>query len=140
MKLHYKDLSSRLAEYNIRPSIQRIKVLDYLVKNQCHPNVDQIYKDLHNDIPTLSKTTVYNTMNLFVKAGLVKELTIKDNEIRYDIVTEIHGHFKCDRCSAISNFNVDIESLVVEELINFKIINRDVYFKGLCPKCLVNIN
>lgn len=140
MKLQYKDLSNKLAKYNIRPSIQRIKILDYLINNQCHPAVDQIYRDLHDDIPTLSKTTVYNTMTLFIEAGLVKELTIEENVIRYDIVTDTHGHFKCLGCGAIINFVIDAASINGESLTGFKILDRNVYFKGLCPKCLSNIN
>ncbi len=136
----FNDLPTLLANKKIRPSIQRIKVLEYLFKNQFHPTVDQIFKDLLSEIPTLSKTTIYNTLNLFVETGLVRALTIEDNETRYDIITENHGHFKCEECGTISNFKVDIDLLVTEELTGFKVIDRNVYFKGVCPKCLLNIN
>lgn len=135
-----KELSAELASKGIRSSFQRIKVLEYLVKNQYHPTVDQIYKDLKNEIPTLSKTTIYNTLDHFIEAGLIRVLAIEDNETRYDIVTETHGHFKCRECGSIFNFSANMDSLVAEELSGFKIIDRDVYFKGFCPKCLININ
>ena len=136
----FKDITTELVNKNLRPSIQRIKILEYLIKNQCHPTVEQIFKDLQSEIPTLSKTTIYNTMNLFLKVGLVKVLTIEDNETRYDIITETHGHFKCGECGAISNFNIAIESIEIEELIGCKIVEKNVYFKGVCSKCLLNIN
>lgn len=135
-----KDITAELVSKNLRPSIQRIKVLEYLIKNQCHPTVEQIFKDLQREIPTLSKTTIYNTLNLFLETGLVKVLTIEDNETRYDIITETHGHFKCGECGAISNFDIDIDSIETEELIGFKVVDKNVYFKGICPKCLLNIN
>ena len=140
MNLLFKDLSTELITKNIRPSFQRLKVLEYLINNPCHPTVDQIYKDLQSEIPTLSKTTIYNTLDLFQKADLVQVLTIEDNETRYDIITKTHGHFKCEKCGAISNFAVDIDSLIPEELTGFKVMNKNVYFKGVCPKCLSNIN
>ncbi len=135
-----KNLSTELTNKNIRPSVQRIKILEYLIKNPCHPTVDQIYKDLQSDIPTLSKTTIYNTLNLFLEAGLLKALNIEDNETRYDIITESHGHFKCEECETIFNFNINIDSIETEDLNEYKVIDRNVYFKGFCPKCLLNIN
>jgi len=119
MNPDYKDLSTTLINNYIRPSFQRIKVLEYLIKNQFHPTVDRIFKDLQNEIPTLSKSTVYNTLDLFVSVGLVRVLTIEDNETRYDIVTENHGHFKCEECGAIYNFKVDIDLLTTDELTGF---------------------
>ncbi len=140
MNLLFKDLSTELITKNIRPSFQRLKVLEYLIKNPCHPTVDQIYKDLQSEIPTLSKTTIYNTLDLFQKANLVQVLTIEDNETRYDIITKTHGHFKCEKCGVISNFTVDIDSFIPEELTGFKVMDKNVYFKGVCLKCLLNIN
>jgi Fur family transcriptional regulator, peroxide stress response regulator len=136
----FKDLSATLINHKIRPSIQRIKVLEFLIKNRCHPTVDQIFKYLQVELPTLSKTTIYNTLNLFLETGLVKELSIEDIEVRYDVITEPHGHFKCNKCGIIFNFAIDTESLLIEELTGFKVTDRNVYFKGVCPKCLVIMN
>ena len=135
-----KNIADTLTKNNIRPSFQRIKVLEYLISNQHHPNVDRIFKDLQSEVPTLSKATIYNTLNLFVKAGLVRVLTIEDKETRYDIVTETHGHFKCEECGTIFNFEVDLELLATDELAGFKVVDRNVYFKGVCSKCLLNMN
>ena len=138
MKLLFKDLSAELKNRKVRPSYQRIKVLEYLNKNQCHPTVDQIFKDLQSEIPTLSKSTIYNTLNLFLKSGLIRVINIEDNETRYDIITKNHGHFKCESCGKIFNFSIDFNSLKTEELSGFKIIDKNVYFKGICPRCLSN--
>ena len=140
MKLLFKDLSAELKNRKVRPSYQRIKVLEYLNKNQCHPTVDQIFKDLQSEIPTLSKSTIYNTLNLFLKSGLIRVINIEDNETRYDIITKNHGHFKCESCGKIFNFSIDFNSFKTEELSGFKIIDKNLYFKGICPKCLSNIN
>ncbi|MDW7739148.1 MAG: Fur family transcriptional regulator [Bacillota bacterium] len=139
MKALYKDLSNTLKDKNIRPSIQRIKIFEYLIKNSCHPTVDQIFKDLQSEIPTISKTTIYNTLNLFLEAGLVQVLTIEENETRYDIITETHGHFKCEECGSIFNFSIKVDLIDTKELTGFKVFDRNVYFKGVCPKCLSSI-
>ena len=136
----YRALVTKLTSKNIKPSVQRIKILEYMINNECHPNADQIYQQLQKDIPTLSKTTVYNTLERFVEAGLVKLLNIEENENRYDIITELHGHFKCEECGSIINFDLDSDQISSEMLDGFMIRDKNVYFKGVCPHCLVNIN
>lgn len=140
MKPSLENLKQKLKDKNINPSHQRLKVLEYLTLNRCHPTVDQIFRSLQKDITTLSKTTVYNTLKILEEAGLVKVITIDDNETRYDITTEKHGHFKCEVCGGIYDFHIDIDSLVPTGLNNFKISDKDVYFRGICPKCNLNIN
>lgn len=135
MKTTFEELSKKLKSKNIRLSHQRLKVLEYIANNRCHPTVEQIYSELHKEIPSLSKTTVYNTLNTLVKSGLVKLITIEDNETRYDIVTDNHGHFKCESCGSIYDFEINIDSFNTRDLNGFKINDKDVYFKGICPKC-----
>ena len=65
-----------------------------------------IYCDLSNDIPTLSKTTVYNTLKLFVENGITSTLTIEENEVRYDAIMTEHAHFKCDGCGTIYDIEI----------------------------------
>ncbi len=136
MKTTFDDLSKELKSKNIRLSHQRLKVLEYVANHKCHPTVEQIYTGLHKEIPTLSKTTVYNTLSTLIEAGLVKLITIEDNETRYDIVTENHGHFKCESCGTIYDFKIDIDLFNPKDLNGFRINNKDVYFKGICQKCI----
>lgn len=137
MAVSYEGLIQDLKTKNIRLSHQRLKVLEYLSGNLIHPTADQIYTGLHKEIPTLSKTTVYSTLNSLKDAGLVREINIEDNEIRYDIRLENHGHFKCESCGAIHDFSVDMDSLPVGGLNHFDISDRNIYFKGTCPQCRV---
>lgn len=135
MAVSYEGLIQDLKTKNIRLSHQRLKVLEYLAGNLIHPTADQIYTGLHEEIPTLSKTTVYSTLNSLKDAGLVREINIEDHEIRYDIRLENHGHFKCESCGAIHDFSVDMDSLPVGGLNHFDISDRNIYFKGTCPQC-----
>ena len=136
LKPLFEELRKEIYQKGIKLSHQRLKVLEYLYQNQCHPTVDQIYIDLQKDIPTLSKTTVYNTLRTLAGVGLVRIITIEDNEVRYDIIIENHGHFKCESCGTIYNFSINIDLFVSEDLKSFKIEDKNVYFKGICPRCL----
>lgn len=134
----YDFLSKELKKKNIRLSHHRLKVLEYLSSNLNHPTVDKIFVDLQKEVPTLSKTTIYNTLDVLVKAGMARVVTIEDNETRYDIITENHGHFKCERCGLIYNFAIDLSEYNSQDLVGFDVLERSVYFKGICYGCLSN--
>ena len=131
-----REFADRLQRNKIRPTYPRVRVIEYLVTKMNHPSADEIYSSLVEEIPTLSKTTVYNTLKLFVDAGLVKIITIEENELRYDIVMQKHGHFKCESCCMICDFAVNIEAIGAEGLDHFKIKEKDIIFRGLCPQCI----
>ena len=125
-------ISYKLREQNVSPSLQRIEIYRYLIDNKNHPTVDMIYRELHKKIPTLSKTTVYNTLNLFVSKGLAIEITIDKNEIRYDADTSIHAHFMCDKCNTIHDLRIDVSSLDEHFFHNAEVKEHHIYFKGTC--------
>lgn len=74
-------------------------------------------------------------MELLKGASLVKVINIENNETRYDSKVHNHGHFKCESCGTIYDFEVDIDNLVVKSLEYFKINDKNIYFKGICAKC-----
>lgn len=136
MYIDSSKLSENLKKRNIKPSHQRLHILNFLISNPCHPTIDQIYCNLQSKLPTLSKTTIYNTLKTFVKAGSVQEITIENNEVRYDANTKSHGHFKCNICGKIYDFNIGIDDILAEGLSDFQIETKNVYFKGICKECL----
>lgn len=131
-----EELSDELVHRSIRLSHPRLMVLEYLVRNRSHPTVELIYSELHPRLPSLSKTTVYNTLRLLQEAGLVRTVSIDDAEARYDIVTGDHGHFQCEICGEVFDFEADIAGITSLDLNGFLVKDRSVHFKGRCPACL----
>lgn len=124
-----------LKKHSIKPSTIRIKMLKYLMENRIHPTVDEIYHALLKDIPTLSKTSVYNTLDIFLKNGIVSLVTIEEKETRYDIDTSLHGHFKCESCGEVYDFQVNAENLKEEGIEDFDVLDKKIYYSGICEKC-----
>ncbi|NYV27267.1 transcriptional repressor [Streptobacillus felis] len=124
-----------LKDKGIKPSIHRIKILDYLHSNHIHPTVDKIYKDLLPELPTLSKTTVYNTLNLFVENKIANAIVIEGNETRYDVENYPHGHFKCLNCGKMVDFEIDYNKFDLDILREISIDDVQFYIKGKCKKC-----
>ena len=123
-----------LAEKSIKPSHIRIKVLEYLDNNRTHPTADEIFYGLEKEIPTLSKTSVYNTVKLFTSTGLISLLTIEEDRLRYDFDTSFHVHFKCDKCGRV--YDVPEEKTENRSLDGWSVKEKRVYYSGVCKDCL----
>jgi Fe2+ or Zn2+ uptake regulation protein len=135
MTMQIENIGDFLKTNNIKPSYQRIKIYEYLMGTTEHPTVDTIYRALLGEIPTLSKTTVYNTLNLFVDNNIALLITIEENEARYDADTSVHGHFKCDNCGAVLDFRTDLSDLLITQLEGCSVTEKHIYFRGTCGAC-----
>ena len=126
-----------LISYNIKPSVQRIAIMDYLLKHKTHPCIDEIYTALCKEIPTLSKTTVYNTLKLFVEQGAAKMLTIDEKNACFDGDMQPHAHFQCKVCNKIYDMPVKVHPEETEAFLKDGFIVEEVhqYYKGICPDC-----
>lgn len=126
------NLKEILLQSGIRPSVQRLEILSYLTKYRTHPTVDEIFSKLIDKIPTLSKTTVYNTLALFIEKGIVNTINIDEKNQRYDATTELHAHFLCDKCGMVYDFPYR-KPLEIPE--GFIINETQILHKGTCNQC-----
>ena len=138
MITNLKQFKNMLIEKGIKPTYQRLKVLEYMSKNmKNHPTVEMIHEELLKDIPTISLTTVYNTLNTFLRKGLVDGVTITGTETRYDLDTSSHHHFLCKKCGKIVDIDVTCPFALGEKKVvgGNKIEEVHGYFKGICKDC-----
>ena len=134
-------VKDRLLEFGIKPSLQRMAVMDYLMKNPVHPTVDLIFNELSPSIPTLSKTTVYNTLKLLEENGAIQSLNIDEKNVRYDADISPHAHFRCKKCGQVYDLFVNgLDSIQLESVEKLMITECQVYYKGYCEKCHEEIN
>ncbi len=133
MKHEINYLKDYLESYKINVSNIRIFILDILLSSDNHLTADEIYKELKNIMPTLSKTSVYNTLDLFIEKELIKSVKLDEKETRFDIKTSPHGHFKCMKCNKVYDF--DINNVRYKDLEDFEILKNDIQLYGLCKNC-----
>lgn len=137
--MNYMEAHRYLMRYSIRPSVQRTAIMEYLMNHKTHPTVEEIYLALNPSIPTLSKTTVYNTLNLFSEKGAVQVLTIDDKNARYDADVSKHGHFYCRTCGKVHDvFNMKPEAYVIPHNDDFLVDAIEVSYYGTCKACKGN--
>ena len=129
-----KTIVKTLREHGLRVTPQRISVYEYLIHNKTHPDAEEIYNALRLADSTVTRATVHNNLHKMKEHGLALEITVDGDRLRYDGNTDTHGHFICSCCSKIYDFDVD--KLEISGLSGFKTQTKDIFFGGLCKKCI----
>jgi Fe2+ or Zn2+ uptake regulation protein len=96
-----RDLPALLRAHGIQPSSQRLAVADYVLTTDEHPSAELVWHRARARLAVISRATVYNTLHLFVKKGLLRELMLTDNNVVYDCNVDKHHHFIDDHTGAI---------------------------------------
>jgi Fe2+ or Zn2+ uptake regulation protein len=125
-----------LKNNSIKVTPQRLDILKYLDEHKTHPTADQIFTDLKETNPSLSKTTVYNSLEILKDRSLIQSLTISGCEMRYDLKHGMHHHFLCKKCGRIDDIDIECPNLgkILESGHNIEEVHG--YFKGICQKCI----
>lgn len=130
-----------LSNAGIRPSVQRVAVYAYLEENKNHPTVETVFAALSPAYPTLSRTTIYNTLKLFEEKKLVQSIQIEDDKLRYDSDMSRHIHFKCMKCGNVYDvFNGEKITEQTDKITNmlpqgFRLSKMQTNIWGHCAEC-----
>lgn len=81
-----------LAAHSIQPTQQRVLIAETLFEKPQHLSADQIKTQINTIEPQVSKATVYNTLGLFARKGLINEVIVDPNCVFYDSNTKPHHH------------------------------------------------
>ncbi|MFW6067025.1 MAG: Fur family transcriptional regulator [Myxococcota bacterium] len=82
-----------LRRHGVQPSAQRVAVADYVLRTDAHPSADQVFARVRTEFPMISRATVYNTLNVLVERGLLRQLVLTEGRVVFDPKTERHHHF-----------------------------------------------
>jgi Fe2+ or Zn2+ uptake regulation protein len=125
------DLIRRLEENGIQASAQRVAVAEYVLSTDDHPSADQVFARVKGRIPVLSRATVYNTLNLFVAKGLLRQHVLAEGRVVFDPMTEPHHHFIDEETGRIHDVPwkaLDVKH--VESLDGFDVREYQVVLRG----------
>ena len=117
---------------------QRLAICEFILSRKDHPTAEQIYQGLRNEYPTISLGTVYKTLHLLKKLGLVQQLGFSEGSIRYDPDMELHINMVCSKCGKVYDYKAEkvkeIWDIIISDL---KVIPKgqriDIYY--VCEDC-----
>ncbi len=133
-----KALIQELREHHIAVTPQRLSVLASLHGRRDHPTAEMIYEEVRRDLPAISFNTVYKSLEVFYRKGLVIKVNPLHEVARYDGVTGPHAHFVCRRCHHIRDLDWQLADPAAGTLglDGFKVERQSLTLWGLCPRCL----
>ena len=126
-----RDVIELLAARGIQPSAQRIVVAQYVLFTDEHPSADKVWARVKAGFPMISRATVYNTLNLLVERGLLRQLHLAPDSIVFDPKVEAHHHFIDEGSGRI--YDVPWEKVKVcdvEHIEGFEIRDYQVVMRG----------
>jgi Fur family peroxide stress response transcriptional regulator len=127
-----------LHEHDLKATTQRVALLDIVMEQGHHPTAEQIHERLTEEHPTVSRSTVYESLSKFVELGILNELHIGDGVTRYEFFNDPHVNVVCRECKQI----VDVDSPELVELLDrvhdetaYEVRTQRMELHGVCPDC-----
>jgi len=126
-----RNVVELLSSHGIQPSAQRVVVAEYVLFTDEHPSADTVWAQVKGGFPMISRATVYNTLNLFVEKGLLRELHLAADSIVFDPKIDAHHHFIDEESGRI--YDVPWEKVRVcdvDKMEGFEVHDYQVVMRG----------
>ena len=98
------DYTGLLKQAKLKATPQRLCVLKIL-SNHAHPTIDELYKQIKTEYPSISLATVYKNLNTLINENLVVEVNSPNQKAKYDIYEHPHIHLVCSNCGNVQDIN-----------------------------------
>lgn len=126
-----EDALAVLRRFGIQPTPQRIAVVEYVLSAATHPSADEVLQAVRRKCPTVSRATVYNTLNLLAQKRLVRTQVLREGVTVFDPNLERHHHFVDDESGRV--IDIPWKALRVigqENLRGFEVREYQVIVRG----------
>ena len=124
----------------LRATSQRALILEIIRRG--HLDADEIYRQAKEKQANISLSTVYRTLRMFKKLGLVAELHFDEEHHHYEVKPFAeHHHLVCLSCGEIMEFESPLSKIMKKNTAlekNFEVTSVEIRMTGLCSKCRTN--
>jgi Fur family ferric uptake transcriptional regulator len=137
---HLEKFKQALQEEDLRFTSQRQAILQDILESDKHRECDDIYFSLRTKGMTVSRATIYRTLDLLEQVGFVRKLQLGDGRARYEnrFAEEHHDHLICLRCEKIVEFTdkeIERRQKEISEEHGFELLRHSHHLFGLCADC-----
>ena len=138
----------RFRKHLSRWTLPREAILDLLSRTSKHMSAKEIYDAVSKEYPGIGLSTIYRTLGLLARAGLLNKMDIGDGKSRYEFESgekdEHHHHLICTNCGKIIDYSdylekeMDLVKKIEKNLAkkyDFLAQDHNIDFYGLCKDC-----
>ncbi len=133
------EIINKLSEQGYRLTPQRMMILSAIEDGEGHISAEEIYAQVAAKYSRVNISTVYRTLELLKRLGLVTETDLGDGRLRYHPVGKgHHHHLVCTECGAIVDLGESVLSPVKDVLLReygFIADLRHLAIFGRCANC-----
>lgn len=132
------EIDSELRRRGHRLTPRRLVVAEVLAERPGHLTVEDILSGVRARHPNTNKTTVYRTLELLQKLGMVVVTDCGSGKLEYELISRPHHHLICEQCG--SRIEVDdqlLEPLRASLMQRYGFVTNLDHFAlfGVCPGC-----
>jgi Fur family peroxide stress response transcriptional regulator len=116
---------------------QRRAILEEVRAAGGHPRAADIFMRVRRREPRLAYATVYNTLHLLARHGLIQSFDFGEGASRFDPRTDRHDHLACRSCGRLVDVEIDLGRAArhLQRETGFRVEAYHVEVRGLCPDC-----
>jgi len=133
-----ENLIKKLREHKISVTPQRLAVLAVVESRRDHPTAEQIYREVQKQHPAISFNTVYKTLEVLHRRGLVIKVNPLHEVARYDGQVHQHAHLVCRSCHRIFDLEKEIPPVTLgpgDLPPGFRLESQSLTLWGVCREC-----
>ena len=133
------QIVGRLREWGVRVTPQRLAIAEAVLNSEDHPSVQQIFERVRDHFPSMTLATIYATLDVLEKSGLIQELPFPQFS-RYESNMDPHVNLVCIQCGNVIDSIVGQDAVVrlrdqISGQANFRVAWQRVDFHGWCRRC-----
>ena len=118
------EIKEKIGAHGLKCTSQRLNIYNVLLSLD-HPIVEEVYEAIKPDNPSISLSTVYNTLETFVKQELIWQIKIPNGKMRYDVRQEDHFHiFNGKTTKVIDYFDDELMSMINNHLTKKNVVTK----------------
>ena len=110
--------------------------MEHLEGTKRHPTADEVLQAVQRKFPSISRATVYNTLDALTKAGIVRRLSVDPAVARYDADLGAHAHFRCRICERVLDLEMRDGHPIALKRNGHRVESIRTYVYGVCADCL----
>jgi Fur family transcriptional regulator, ferric uptake regulator len=133
------DLSARLVQAGVRPTRQRLRVLEELAREPDDATAQTLFQRLREQGEGIGLATVYRTLGSLADHGVVDTLSHSPGEVCYRLCSEQHHHHlvcsSCHRVVELSGCGLESWLASVTQAADFTPTSHHIEVVGLCGDC-----
>ena len=132
-----RRLIMSLREKGYKLTAQRLEIIRHLARDMTHPGAGDIFSRVRKRMPQISMSTVYYTLDMLKKEGLLRELEFYDQDNRYDVNMADHINLICKKCGNIEDYPGELpySYAQVQQKTDFQPLAMRYEYYGYCKDC-----